>query len=85
MSDRTESSLDAIRVGSRLRKQLGDVDALARSIAQTGCWITTRSLPKGFALLESWGFRSVMTITWCEPSIGVGNYFRSNTEQVPTN
>lgn len=45
-------------------------------------WITNRSLPKGFALLEEWGFRYVTCLTWCKPSIGMGNYFRGSTEQV---
>ncbi len=45
-------------------------------------WITNRSLPKGFALLEHWGFRYVTCLTWCKPSIGMGNYFRGSTEQV---
>ena len=45
-------------------------------------WITNRSLPKGFALLERWGFRYVTTLTWCKPSIGMGNYFRGSTEHV---
>jgi N6-adenosine-specific RNA methylase IME4 len=45
-------------------------------------WITNRSLPKGFQLLEAWGFRYVTMLTWCKPSIGVGNYYRNNTEQI---
>ncbi len=45
-------------------------------------WITNRSLPKGFALLDAWGFRYVTILTWCKPSIGMGNYFRNSTEQV---
>lgn len=45
-------------------------------------WITNRSLPKGFALMEQWGFRYITTLTWCKPSIGMGNYFRGSTEQV---
>ncbi len=45
-------------------------------------WITNRSLPKGFALLERWGFRYVTCLTWCKPSIGMGNYFRGSTEQI---
>lgn len=45
-------------------------------------WITNRSLPKGFALLERWGFRYITAITWCKPSIGMGNYFRGSTEHV---
>lgn len=45
-------------------------------------WITNRSLPKGFALMEQWGFRYVTCVTWCKPSIGMGNYFRGSTEHV---
>jgi N6-adenosine-specific RNA methylase IME4 len=45
-------------------------------------WITNRSLPKGFGLLEAWGFRYVTMLTWCKPHYGMGNYFRGQTEQV---
>lgn len=45
-------------------------------------WITNRSLPKGFALIEAWGFRYITCLTWCKPSFGMGNYFRGQTEQV---
>lgn len=45
-------------------------------------WITNRSLPKGFGLLEAWGFRYVTCLTWCKPSFGMGNYFRGQTEHV---
>lgn len=55
-------------------------------LSDTDChlymWITNRSLPKGFALLEAWGFRYVTCITWVKPSIGMGNYFRGQTEHV---
>lgn len=45
-------------------------------------WITNRSLPKGFSLIEQWGFRYITCLTWCKPSFGMGNYFRGSTEQV---
>ncbi len=45
-------------------------------------WITNRSLPKGFPLLEAWGFRYVTMLTWCKPSFGMGNYFRGSTEHL---
>lgn len=45
-------------------------------------WITNRSLPKGFRLLEAWGFRYVTCLTWAKPSFGMGNYFRGQTEHV---
>lgn len=45
-------------------------------------WITNRSLPKGFTLLEIWGFRFITVLTWPKPSFGLGNYFRGQTEHV---
>jgi N6-adenosine-specific RNA methylase IME4 len=45
-------------------------------------WITNRSLPKGFGLLEAWGFRYVTMLTWCKPHFGMGNYFRGQTEHI---
>jgi N6-adenosine-specific RNA methylase IME4 len=45
-------------------------------------WITNRSLPKGFRLMEAWGFRYITAITWVKPSFGMGNYFRGQTEHV---
>ena len=58
------------------------VPDLAAQDAHIYLWITNRSLPKGFALLEGWGFRYVTMLTWVKPSIGMGNYFRGSTEQV---
>ncbi len=55
-------------------------------IADENChlylWATNRSLPKAFRLLEAWGFRYITCLTWVKPSIGMGNYFRGDTEQV---
>jgi N6-adenosine-specific RNA methylase IME4 len=45
-------------------------------------WITNRSLPKGFQLLEKWGFRYVTCVTWKKPHFGMGNYFRGQTEHL---
>ena len=45
-------------------------------------WITNRSLPKGFGLIEQWGFRYVTALTWVKPHFGMGNYFRGQTEHV---
>ncbi len=45
-------------------------------------WITNRSLPKGFSLLDAWGFRYVTCLTWVKPYFGMGNYFRGQTEHI---
>lgn len=66
---------------------LADLLALpVGTYADTNChlylWITNRSLPKGFQLIERWGFRYVTCITWVKPSFGMGNYFRGQTEHI---
>jgi N6-adenosine-specific RNA methylase IME4 len=45
-------------------------------------WVTNRSLPKAFNLIEQWGFRYITCITWVKPSFGMGNYFRGSTEHL---
>lgn len=45
-------------------------------------WITNRSLPKGFRLLEAWGFRYITALTWVKPHFGMGNYFRGQSEHI---
>ncbi len=71
--------------------QMSDEDIGALPLAELAAkdchlylWITNRSLltGKGWRLCEEWGFRPITIITWCKPSIGVGNYFRNNTEHV---
>ena len=55
-------------------------------IADENChlyiWVTNRSLPKAFHLMEAWCFRYITCLTWVKPSIGMGNYYRGSTEQV---
>lgn len=55
-------------------------------IADNNChlylWVTNRSLPKAFRLIDTWGFRYITCLTWVKPSFGMGNYFRGSTEQV---
>lgn len=65
-------------------QQLLDLPVEELSDIDSHCylWITNRSLPKGFALLERWGFRYVTALTWVKPHFGMGNYFRGQTEHV---
>lgn len=58
------------------------VGSAAMADAHLYLWITNRSLPKGFALLERWGFRYITCLTWAKPNFGMGNYFRGQTEHV---
>ena len=66
---------------------IDEIKALPISkIADDNChlylWVTNRSLPKAFSLVEAWGFRYITCLTWVKPSFGMGNYFRGSTEQV---
>ena len=45
-------------------------------------WVTNRSLPKSFHLMDKWNFRYVTCLTWIKPHYGVGNYFRGQTEHI---
>lgn len=62
------------------------LDLPVEKLADVDChlylWITNRSLPKGFQLIDRWGFRYVTCITWVKPHFGMGNYFRGQTEQI---
>lgn len=58
------------------------VGQLAAKDAHIYLWITNRSLPKGFRLLDAWGFRYITALTWVKPSFGMGNYFRGQTEHI---
>jgi N6-adenosine-specific RNA methylase IME4 len=58
------------------------VATLAEPAAHLYLWVTNFSLPRGFDLLGAWGFRYVTVLTWCKPSIGIGAYFRNNSEHV---
>lgn len=67
--------------------RIEEIEALPiAKIADENChlyiWITNRSLPKGFRLMDTWGFRYITCLTWVKPSIGMGNYYRGSTEQV---
>lgn len=43
-------------------------------------WVTNNYLPSGFVVLAAWGFRYVTMITWAKDKIGLGQYFRGQTE-----
>jgi len=58
------------------------VPDLLEEDAHVYLWVTNRSLPKGFELLKQWGCRYITCITWCKPSIGMGNYYRGSSEQI---
>lgn len=52
-------------------------------IADTGChlwlWTSNQFLRDGFDVMEAWGFKYLVPITWVKPS-GIGNYFVHRTQ-----
>ena len=58
------------------------IGRIAAEDAHLYLWVTNRSLPKAFSLIEAWGFRYITCITWVKPTFGMGNYFRGQTEQL---
>lgn len=71
-----EAEIAALTVDGVPVAQLADEDA------HLYLWAINRTLEPAFRILEAWGFRFVTILTWCKPSIGMGNYFRNNTEHV---
>jgi N6-adenosine-specific RNA methylase IME4 len=43
-------------------------------------WVTNNYLSAGLKTVESWGFRYINLITWAKNRIGLGQYFRNQTE-----
>lgn len=55
-----------------------------QSLAQESChlylWTTNNYLKDALEVIGFWGFRYVTCITWAKPKIGLGQYFRGQTE-----
>lgn len=43
-------------------------------------WVTNNFLPDGLKVMEAWGFKYKTVITWVKDRIGLGQYFRGQTE-----
>lgn len=63
-------------------RELEDLELPAAPNSHLYLWVTNAFVSQGFDLLVSWGFTYKTILTWCKPSIGMGNYFRNNTEHV---
>lgn len=62
--------------------ELEALDLPADDAAHLYLWTTNGFLRQAFDLMDLWGFTYKTTLTWCKPQIGMGNYFRNNTEHV---
>jgi len=43
-------------------------------------WVTNNFLPDGLKVMKDWGFNYKTIITWAKDRIGLGQYFRGQTE-----
>lgn len=62
--------------------ELAELDIPSAVDGHVYLWVTNAFLADGFDLLDAWDYRYKTTLTWCKPQIGLGNYFRNNTEHV---
>jgi N6-adenosine-specific RNA methylase IME4 len=56
------------------------VQSLAAPDSHLYLWVTNNYLPAGLSVLAAWGFRYITAITWAKDKIGLGQYFRGQTE-----
>ena len=58
------------------------VNELTDDNAHLYLWVTNNFLQDGLDVMKAWGFRYVTTITWAKDRIGLGQYYRGQTEQL---
>jgi len=65
-------------------QEILDLASIVKAISEENChlylWVTNNFLPDGLKVMDRWGFRYVTKITWQKDRIGLGQYFRGNTE-----
>lgn len=58
------------------------ISSLAARDSHLYIWIGATSVPDGLGLVEAWGFSFVALLTWKKPSIGLGTWWRYQTEHL---
>lgn len=56
------------------------IQKLANISSHLYLWSTNGNLPDAFELIKYWGFKYITIITWVKDRIGIGQYFRGQTE-----
>lgn len=59
-----------------------DVEKHSASNSHLYLWVTNSHLPDGLRVMAAWGFRYITTITWAKDRMGLGQYYRGQTEHV---
>jgi N6-adenosine-specific RNA methylase IME4 len=58
------------------------VEACAAPNAHLYLWTTNAFMVEAHRVVEAWGFTQKTILTWVKPQIGMGWYYRNNTEHV---
>ena len=45
-------------------------------------WVTNAFMEDAIGLPKAWGFATKTILTWVKPQIGMGHYYRNNTEHI---
>lgn len=66
-------------------KDIINMSGMVKELADpNGChlylWVTNNFLPVGLEVMQAWGFRYITIITWYKDRMGLGQYFRGNSE-----
>ena len=56
------------------------VSSIAEDNAHLYLWVTNNFMREGLNVMKEWGFCYKTTITWAKDRIGLGQYFRGQTE-----
>lgn len=68
---------DLMTMADMARLSVADV---ATDDAHLYLWTTNGFMVEAFDLARAWGFVQKTILTWVKPQIGMGRYFRNNTE-----
>jgi N6-adenosine-specific RNA methylase IME4 len=55
---------------------------VAAADAHLYLWTTNAFMAEALVLMRAWGFHQKTILTWVKPQIGMGHYYRNNTEHV---
>ncbi len=58
------------------------IEQYAKKNCHLYLWGINRMIFSPETIIEAWGFRYVTLLTWCKETIGMGNYYRNNTEHI---
>lgn len=58
------------------------LDGCVADNAHLYLWTTNAFIAEAWQLAQDWGFTPRTILTWVKPQIGMGHYFRNNTEHV---